>query len=619
MQSYSARRIGAGQLLPYVALLITWALVHASLIVFRELPVFESGLAGPDSYMRMLRVTELYQGWNWFDITIDRANAPYGDTLHWTRPFDLLILLLALPASFGMDFETAIYLSGIIVSPLLQLTTAFVLVWAMRPLIRPEAWFLPAVAFFLQPGALAYSVAGRADHHTLLMLVFVVTAGFALRALQNPLDARPAAYAGAFAGFGVWLSTEFLLVLLVCVAALGLPWLAGERERAAQSKWFALTVSCVLLVALFVERPLERFLEASYDRVSVVQFLVCVCILLFWRIAESYENRAGTGSGPFGRLLLGLFGTASAVLLVNSAYPLFFAGPMAEVDPRILPIWLDRVLEMRPLVPNDMNNLGRFIFYFGTGLLVVPLFAVILFQERRSGVFWVMSLVALACLLLWPVAIKHMRFSGYAEIAFVMALAIVFDRFLQWSHGVANDLARGLLRGSTITVLLLGPLMVGTTLMAKPIEDKDAAGQSLAACSVREVAAFLETDPRWTGSPQTILTFLDIGPELLYRTRHAVIGTPYHRNGDGIYDSHRMLATNDLAEARRMMTQRDIDLVLLCQSSAERVFFTAQNTGTGAEAGLYQRLSEGHSPAWLTEIELPGPLARQARLFSVER
>ena len=54
--------------------------------------------------------------------------------------------------------------------------------------------------------------------------------------------------------------------------------------------------------------------------------------------------------------------------------------------------------------------------------------------------------------------------------------------------------------------------------------------QTNRAAQVR-VAAFLESDPRWSAAPQTVLAFMDIGPELLYRTRHEVIGTPYHRNG----------------------------------------------------------------------------------------
>ncbi len=122
-------------------------------------------------------------------------------------------------------------------------------------------------------------------------------------------------------------------------------------------------------------------------------------------------------------------------------------------------------------------------------------------------------------------------------------------------------------------------------------------------------------DPRWTGSQQTILTFLDIGPELLYRTRHAVIGTPYHRNGDGIYDSHRMLTSSDPAQARQMMKARGIGLVLLCQSRGEQIFFSADTS----DSSLYQRLSRGQAPGWLKEVALPGGLQGQARLFAVQR
>src|SRR3546814_6370121 len=93
MSAYSGSHVRPGQLLPLLALIVTWAMVHGGLVLFRDVPVFESGLIDPDSYMRMVRVSELAQGWQWFDDTIARANAPYGDVLHWTRPFDLLILL----------------------------------------------------------------------------------------------------------------------------------------------------------------------------------------------------------------------------------------------------------------------------------------------------------------------------------------------------------------------------------------------------------------------------------------------------------------------------------------------------------------------------------------------
>ncbi len=615
MTSFSGNHVRPGQFLPYVALLLTWALVHISLVAFHDLPVFESGLVGPDSFMRMLRVNELYQGWDWFDGTIARANAPYGDTLHWTRPFDVLLMLIALPFSVFMGYEQALYVSGIVVSPLLQLGTGLLLVWALRPVIRPAVWFLPVIALFLQPGALSYSILGRADHHSLLLLVFVVVAGFMLRALREPLDARPALYAGAAVGFGIWLSVEFLLIMGLCLTALGLPWLFGERERASQNKWFALALSGILMGALFAERPLDQLLEASYDRVSCVQFLVAVCILLFWRTAESYENRNGRASRFLARSTLALVGVGAAGLLVNAIYPLFFAGPMAGIDPRILPIWLDRVLEMGPLLPEDRHSLGSLVFYLGGVIVVTPLFLKNLLEEGGSSRFFAHLFIAIGCLLLAAAAIRHMRFSGYAEIAFVMAFAIVLDRFLRRTGRIASDLLRGLLRGGFISAMLLGPILVGSSLMTPDVEAKDASGQSLAGCDVRQLAAYLETDPRWVTRPQTILTFLDIGPELLYRTRHAVIGTPYHRNGDGIFDSYRIMVASDQEMARDLIEQRQVDLILLCQSPAERSFFAAP----AGEETLYQRLDRGAPPAWLSDIELPPGLQNQANLYRVAR
>src|SRR3546814_4571546 len=145
-------------------------------------------------------------------------------------------------------------------------------------------------------------------------------------------------------------------------------------------------------------------------------------------------------------------------------------------------------------------------------------------------------------------------------LAAVFAFAVGFDRFLQWSGRIANDLLRGLLRGSFISILLSGPILVATNLMVKPAGAFDAAGQPLAGCKVREVAAYLDSDAGWGSQPQTVLAFMDVGPELLYRTRHRVIGTPYHRNGDGIFDGYRILATTDFDAARAAVDERRIDI-----------------------------------------------------------
>lgn len=610
MSLYSRKEEAPQPWLVGTVVLLTWALMHTAIVVFHGLAALDGTLLGPDSYMRMVRVHELVEGWQWFDNTIGRANAPYGDTLHWTRPFDLLILLLALPATLLMETEAALYVAGSLVSPVLQLATALTLVWALRPLLNRETWFLPAVALFIQPCALAYSLIGRADHHALLLLVFVVVAGFMLRALCHSQDFRAPLAAGISAGFGMWISVEFLLVVGLCLAALGLPWLFGERDRAMQSKWYALALSAVLLLALLVERPLANVFDESYDKVSSAHFLLAAAVLLFWRAIESLDGR-GYGPHLVARAALGIGGVSAIAVLLVAAHPLFFTGPMAGVDPRIVPIWLDRVLEMRSLMPTE--DIGRFILYLGgTALIAVP-FLLVLSDEFGSRRFFAHLFIALACLALTLVAARHLRFSGYAETAFVMAFAVVLDRFLLSTARIASDLLRGLLRGSFVALMLLGPVFVGVNLIEKPVDARDAAGQSLTGCRIGEVASYLESDPRWNAAPRTILAFMDLGPELLYRTRHRVIGTPYHRNGDGIFDGHRMLATGDLAAARALIRQRQIDLIVLCQSSVERRFYAAAH----GEENLYARLDRGDPPGWLSPVDLPDGLRGTVALYRV--
>src|SRR3546814_13132384 len=121
-------------------------------------------------------------------------------------------------------------------------------------------------------------------------------------------------------------------------------------------------MSAILLVALFVERPLERLLEPSYDSVSSVQYLLAVAVLLFWRTVETFESRRSGASRFLGRACLGTVRAGAIVLLLASHYPLFFAAPMDDVHLRILPIWLDRVQEISPLLPCARPSPGRSLF-----------------------------------------------------------------------------------------------------------------------------------------------------------------------------------------------------------------------------------------------------------------
>ncbi len=599
---------------PYLLVAVMWLVLHVSLAVFHGTPVSNGELADTDGYMRLLRITQLLEGGDWFDGGIARSNAPYGEVLHWTRPFDVLLLLLAAPLAPFLGFDRALFAVGVAAAPLLQLATAYALIWATSPLLRPGAWFLPVTAFLLQPAVLAYSLPGMADHHALQLLVMVLALGFVFRALNNRFDHTPALLAGALAGTGLWLSIEFLPVIVACLAGLTFAWILSPAERSRQGLLFALGMVVIAGLALGLERPLAALFAVSYDRISVVHLLLLVLVLGFWAAVQLLE---------FGPLRIGC--TSRAVLacgyglagigLLYLLFPAFFAGPLVGVDPRIAPIWLDKVSEMQPVLPVSLKSLGEFVFYLSLGLFAAPFLAWLVWRERARPDWPSWCCLAFATAIFWPIAMLHVRFATFAEIVFVIAAGELVDRVLTRARHYENDLKRGLVRGLTITAFLVGPTLLGTQIQKASGEGTVREAKTGAQlCDLPEMARFLETSAFWPSDKSlTILAFLDFGPQLLYRTRHAVIATPYHRNAAGIWDSYRMLTT-DAETARGLMQSRNVDLVLLCPRSPEEIFFVSEQQADP----LYGRLVANDVPSWLEPLELPAGLAENFRLFGTK-
>jgi hypothetical protein len=156
--------------------------------------------------------------------------------------------------------------------------------------------------------------------------------------------------------------------------------------------------------------------------------------------------------------------------------------------------------------------------------------------------------------------------------------------------------------------MLAGAYLI--TLSAKASDEKAAPK-----CDISVVAPLL-SDPNGLGAhPLIIAGLLDHGPEILYRTPHSVVSTPYHRNDDGIWDSYRIFAATDEAESRAIIGRRGIDLLLLCPTSAERHFFDNEETSKN----LYNHLLNGDTPGWLAPVAATPAEAGDFRLYRVLR
>jgi hypothetical protein len=562
---------------------------HLAVAVAGGSTAFSGGFFDGDSFMRVMRVARLLDTGAWFDSVFHRANAPFGFETHWTRPFDLLMVVLAAPLMPFLGVAGAVHAAGVVVSPLLHGAMAAALVWAVTPLLGRIGAVVAAMVSVAQLGIMKLTAFGVADHHAAFLLLTVLTLGFMIRALGGTGGAFAA---GVAAALGLWVGPEMLLFVALCLGVLGLAWVAGDGAGARRNTRFALGLALGTAAALLIERG-GGLATVEYDRISLVHLTLAVLLLGVWRAVSAIERMRPVG--VVARLALGMAAAATVAVVMLLLYPKFLHGPEADIDAALFPV-LDTIHEYWPL--GDLANL---LGYVGTALFAFPMLAWRLWAERRGPKAWAWGLIAAGACVYVGLAIDWIRWAPYAGIFLSVALAdlmVMVDLALTARMAMAARVPAKIL---VFLSIVLGPLVAGGLLA----EEHKITGP---ACPLPALTRHLAGE-----DSRTILAAANFGPRILYETGHRVIATVHHRNEDGLLDSIRLLRAAEDAEALRRVRRRGIDWILLCPGYTGN-HYTRDGDGDGH---FYRRLEKGVLPAWLAEVPLPEPLAERFRLFAV--
>lgn len=589
-----SRAVSLPRVLGFTAL---WALTHliGAWLFYPEL--LGGSQVDPDGYMRLVRVRDLLENGAWYDSIVARSNWPYGESLHWTRPLDVLIVALTLPLRFILTPADALAAAGSIVSPFLHLLLSITAVWVIAPIVPGPERHLVMPAAFAQMGVLTYGSLGRADHHMLIFLFFTLSLGAWIRALLEPQDRRSAFLAGALTGAGIWVGPEALLPLALLFLSGAIVWIIDGEMYQWPNIRFCAGLCIAIAGALIIERPLSDLLAAEFDRVSVAHLHISVIALVFWLAAGA--RRRGFADAPprVARVVRAVTGAALAVIILLALHPRFLQGPWEGVDPAVIAVWLSRVAELQPTFPRSLEDVGRFVSMLGGALLAIPFITVWWWREPDAKRRRVWLLLLTSQLVYVPLAAAQLRFSPYAGIiAAIAGVELLRRAFARWE--TVPGLKLGVMRLTLILGVLLWPIILGQALAGLLSNGSDASRAATYSCDLTRAAALLN-DPEVTGAaPRTVAAFIDFGPEILYRTPHRIIAGPYHRNRAGIMDSHELLSTAEESRALDIARRRDVDLILLCPSRDMQYF-----SGNDAMS-LYGRLIRGELPGWITEVPL---------------
>lgn len=566
----------------------------------------ERALTGPDAYMRLLQVERLWLSGDWFDRVSPLTNFPLGETLHWTRPFDLLLLTGAAPLSLVLETpRDALYAWAVVLGPVLQVVGLFVLSWGTRPLLSDRAFVGAALLFCLLPLAHGTFAPARPDHHGLQLLIAFTQMMILLRALHGETVVRPLLAAGLVAGLGLWVSPEALLGILVLSLALGLLWLVHGAPFLAAIEHYFWGLALATVAGFLLDRPPGEWMTEEHDRISIVHVALTVSLAVTWAALAAVRPLRDAGRG--GRLAAGLAGAMVPALVMLALFPRFFGGPFVDVDPRLQAEWFDHIREVKPLLSAEPRTLGVLVLALGPLLAALPLALLRLRHASAAGrQDAVLFLVAMAVPL--PLALAQARWAPYVEIGLLLPWVLVLVAILGWERPWPRLAGRPVpLRVPAFVAVLAGPVIVATGLLAGT---PPAAGEG-GACPWPEVAPEIRGLAEREGRTLGLLTFVHQGPEAVWRTGQGVVGSPYQRNHLGILDTHSVLRATDMEEARRLLEERRIDVVVLCREGHERLRYAEDGDS------LFARLMDARAPDWLSPLPLSSAAAQAFVLYRV--
>ncbi len=561
----------------------------------------DGDLAGPDGYMRLMQVERLWASWDWYDRLSPLTNAPRGETLHWTRPFDLLLVAGALPLMYFMEANEAIRVWGLAVSPVLQVATLLVVWWGVRGIMGPWTFALFAVLFCLQPVSRSYFLIARPDHHSLQLFLFFVGVAGLMRLTR--VDARPelATILGVFAGVGLWVSPEGLLAVLVANGALGIMWLMGDGRHLGLLVRYGWGLAFMTALALAFDKPPMDFMAIQYDQISIVHATLTMAMATGWTVAMAVAGEGGLGR----RLVAGLVAAAIPAGVMAALFPDFFKGPYVHVDPYMHAEWLKWISEVKPLIGSEPEIIAKAVFVLGPGLLAggwsLWRLAKRLDVEERG--LHVLFLVAFAIFL--PLSLYQVRWSAYTGAMMVIPWAMMLAAIMEWD-GALRVAGRAVpLRSLAFLLALLGNFVVGGAVLSAVPEKPEEDEKEKPTCRWAVAADWIKGLADAKGRRLVLMPFVHQGPEVAYRTGQGVVGSPYQRNLTGVRDTHRVMGSLAPDEARAVVFARRVDYLMLCRHGKEANRYVKD----ADKPTLVARAFRGDLPGWLRPVETPPDIA----------
>jgi len=566
---------------------VVWLALAVSVIVYGTMMLGSRGRLNPtlgdtDDALRLVYVRALAHGEaGWWDQHLMRLQPPVGVYMHWSRLIDggisammrLFELFVSRP-----EAETLTRFAW----PMFWVIPA---VWATLMIARRLGGtpaLLPAAGFLaLNPMLYPQWWPGRVDHHNVQITMVMIGLLGAIQA-----SAAGGVLAGAATGLGLAVGLEGLPFMALCGAGIALNFLFAPERGAAAARAYALTLAVAATALYALQTPPDRWALSACD-VMAANLWAALAVAgtgLFICVRTTRERSFAVRLAA-----LALAGAAAGGAYI-ALDPVCLHGPLGAVDPRIKPLWLDQVAEMRGLLERAWPNRSAFMVA-SLSMCALGCLSSLWLARRKEGRTTAWLLVSVVFLAGFLLALDAERMVNYANWCAVPLIAAALSRLLARADGSRVPL-----------ILVTGLLSQHVQLAAldyipgwKKADEPRKVGQVRSVDKCIEGRAFATLRAQ---SPGLVLGEIDLGPRILAQTPHSAMDAPYHRMTYGILAAFHALSAppaSDEAEVRRL----GVNYVVTCPARNRQ-----KNHHLGADS-LQVRLDKGQPPAWLEPLSPP--------------
>ena len=525
--------------------------------------ILSTVLGDTDDAARLTEVRELIAGQPWFDMRLWRFGGSEPLVSHWSRIIDLPLAALVMLFSTVLSQETAEVVTRMVWPTALSGVIAYSVARYCEIVADRKTALLALLLVVPCTGHFQFTP-GRIDHHN-AMIIGAVAGTFALLAcLDRP---RIGWLAGVLLGLGCAVGFEGLGLTLAALGIVTLSALFVSDDLAGVAR-AAAGYAVTLLAAYLVFGPGRPDGLIVCDALSVNLIALAACGAAgVWGAHVARESRRSQLEA------FGIIAVAGAVGLGLYGYvqPACLAGPYGQVEPRLGPIWLDYVSEVRSLWAVSKSSLADGLSFAGYPLIALGYGVVVVRGRLMPHAATYFAVFAVTVLLgMWQ--IRLLPYASFLSVPLIAvglfrrvtaAVPAVRSQPVPAGWGLAGGIAAAVAAVSTVGfVLMSGQPGVAAT---PDVTTSEATPSDFASCTSGKSIKGLAGLPKGLA-----VNDIDLGSYLVAWTKLSVLSAPYHRMGRSILAAHDLLHAS-AAEAPLRMKGMGARYVVLCAALGDTV------------------------------------------------